>query len=254
MKKFLIFLAIVYLLISLSLYYTQDQFIFDPHPIPQEQILNGKEIYIPLEEGLDMHCLWLKNNSDKVILYFHGNTGNVRRAAYQADRFNANNVDVFIPDYRGYGKTKGSVRDNKQLLTDAAKAYVFLKQHYAEKDIIIVGYSLGSGMASYVASQANPKHLVLVAPFTSLVDIKDEYLWMFPDFLLKYKLSNKKHLREVNCPVTLVHGTDDRIVNYNYSEELKALYPQAHLVTKKGIGHRRVIFRINQEIDSVISG
>lgn len=195
-----------------------------------------------------MHCLWIKNNSKKVILYFHGNTGNVRRAAYQADRFNANNYDVFIPDYRGYGKTKGVNTSNKQLLSDATKAYAFLKQHYAEKDILIIGYSLGSGMASYVAGNASPWHLILVAPFTSLVDIKDQFLWMFPDFLLKYKLSNKDHLKAVTCPVTLIHGTEDEVVHYNYSKELKAMYPKVNLITKKGVGHRRIIFGISGDL------
>lgn len=252
MKKILVFLGVIYILASAALFFLQERFIFDPHPIPDNQVLSGEEVYLPLGDGIDMHCLWTKGTSNKVILYFHGNRGNLRRASYQANRFNTDGHSVFIPDYRSYGKTKGKLKNNKQLLSDAEKAYDFLKKHYSESNIMIVGYSLGSGMASHVARNAKPNHLVLVAPFTSLVDIKDTYLWMFPDFLLKYKLSNKDHLKEVSCPVTLIHGTADKVVQYKFSEELKRLYPQSRLITKEGTGHRRIIFGIAQEMASIM--
>ena len=253
MKKFLILLGILYVLISAVLFFLQEQFIFKPHPIPQEQIISGgQEVLIPIDDKIDMHCLWVKNGSKKVILYFHGNTGNVRRANYQANRFNRGDNDIFIPDYRSYGKSKGQLTNGRQLLSDAERSYTFLKKHYSEDNIVIVGYSLGSGIASHVAKNQNPHHLVLVAPFTSLADIKNTYLWMFPDFLLKYKLSNKDHLKEVTCPVTLIHGTDDKVVQYKFSTELNKLYPHSRLVTKEGAGHRRVIFGIGQEIHSIM--
>jgi len=254
-KRFLILIGFLYLITCVGLFAIQDSLIFKPGVVSEYKVYTmGKEVEIPVDKDLDMNCLWIKrSNSKKVILYFHGNTGNIPRAAHQAKRFSRDDIDVFIPDYRGFGKTEGKPINDRQLLTDADKAYKFLLSKYNEKDIIVLGYSLGTGMASYVCRNRNPGHLILVAPFTSLMDIKDTYLWMFPDFLLKYKLSNKRHLKEVSCQTTIIHGTEDEIISYAHSKEIHDTYPEVNFITKKGTGHRRIIFQISSDLDRILS-
>ena len=248
MKWLLGILTTIYLLLCGSLYSIQEKVIFRPEKISESYNFGiGEEVEIALDDDLQMNALWVKENpsskSDKAILYLKGNRGSIRFGTYQIRQMKHNGYDILIPDYRSYGKTEGEPKNNKQLLRDADISYQFLKQHYQEENIVVIGYSLGTGMASYVASQNNPMHLLLIAPFTSLVDIKNQFLWFMPDFLLKYKLNNKKHLAKVKCPVTLLHGTRDQIVKYDFSEALSELYPsKVRLITVNGEGHRGIIF------------
>ena len=191
-----------------------------------------------------MNCLYIKSKtpSKGVVLYFHGNKGNIFRATYQSRMVQNLGYDVFIPDYRGYGKTEGKVWSDNDLLPDANQAYRFLMTMYDEKDIYLMGYSLGTGMASYVASLHRPAHLFLIAPFTSLVDIKNQYAWFLPDFLMRIRLPVIDFMNNVTCPVSIVHGTDDTVVDYKYSKILKSKFPKVNLITSEGQSHRRIIF------------
>jgi len=243
--KWLKYLGFLYLLPCIGLYLIQEKVIFHPQALDENhQFRTGQEIEIPIDDALSMNCLLIKKatqKNKKVILYFHGNRGNIRRSIYQMRHAQEFNFDIFIPDYRSFGKTEGQLKSNKQILNDATKAYEYLTQFYSEENIIVIGYSLGTGMASYVSSKFNPAHLVLVAPFTSLTDIKNQYLWMFPNFLLKYKLDNAQHLKNTSFPITIIHGTHDEIVNYKYSKKLKELYPRVNLITRAGVNHRGII-------------
>lgn len=262
MKTLIKILLAIYILCCAAAYTLQEKIIFHPQDYPEFQpYKGGQEIEIPLEEGLTMNALLVPHTKAKksptpkskgAILYLHGNTGNIRRAGYQIRNQRNRGYDILIPDYRGYGKTEGQPESDKQMLEDANKAYQYLKKNYNEKNIYIIGYSLGTGMASYIAKENNPAHLILIAPFTSLTDIKNKYLWMFPNFLLKYKLSNRAHLKNSKTPTTIIHGTNDHVVDYRFSEELKQLYPQVDLHTQEGIGHREIIFRISDVLDRVI--
>lgn len=258
--KLLKAIIIIYLLSCLGLFFIQDKIIFAAHPYPNSTSYSqGTEIEIPLTKSLSMNALLLPyspgKQSKSVILYLHGNKGNIKRGIYQTRVMKNKACDILIIDYRGYGKTEGKPLNDKQMLEDAGKAYQYLKTRYSEENIYIVGYSLGTGMASYIAARNNPAHLILVAPFTSLTAIKDKFLWMFPDFLLKYKLDNKKHLRDSSCPVTILHGTEDEVVDYEFSEELKAEYPRINLVTSRGQGHRGIIFDplLSRALTSIIN-
>ncbi len=236
-----------YVLLCLFVYFAQERIIFHPHQYPNDEIYQtGKEIEIPLTSVLSMNALLVYDNakyrSQKAILYLHGNKGNVKRGQYQTRQMKDLGYDILIPDYRGYGKTEGKIVSNQQLLEDAEKAYLYLNKHYKEEDIVIVGYSLGTGMASYIAQEHNPRHLILLAPFTSLTDIKNEYLWFLPDFLLKYKLDNAAQLPHVESPVTIIHGTKDNVVDFRFSTLLKQKMPSINLITLPGQNHRGVIF------------
>lgn len=254
MKTLLYICIVIYLLVSAALYFLQDRFIFDPHPLPDDFSFQvGTEVNLPVSENVQLNCLWVKKKKSKgVLLYFHGNRGNISRALYQANRLGVSDYDLFIPDYRSYGKSDGKLINDKQLLEDAAKVYMFVKKKYPENKIHILGYSLGSGMASQVAKLNNPAQLILVAPFTSLTAIKNKYLWMFPNFLLKFKLSNEKHLEEVSCPITLIHGTADKIISYDFSTQLKKKFPQIRLISKEGVSHRGLIFQLKKDMHQLM--
>ncbi len=245
LKSLLKTFFVIYILICGALYFVQDKIVFRPDQLPENYTFrDGEEVELEVDEGIYLNCLWMKErNSKGVILYLHGNRGSNRRCWHQANNMSGNGYDIFMPDYRGYGKSDGQIVSEKQLFADVQKAYDFLKEYYDEKNIAIAGYSLGTGMASYLAANNDPQQLFLVAPYLSFTDLKDRRAPVIPDFLIKYPLKNEEFLKDVKCPVTLFHGTRDEIIPYDSSEQLAALQPDLiSLVTVKNTGHRRVIF------------
>jgi esterase/lipase len=245
MKWLLKILLGLYLLICLGLYLVQDQFLFLPdHLSDNHQFRMGQEIEIEVDEGVYLNNIFIPAASSKgVILYLHGNKGSNRRCLYQASKLMGNNYDILMPDYRGYGKSDGVIDSEKQLYQDVQKVYNYLKEKYDESKIVVVGYSLGTSMATYLASHNNPKHLVLNSPFISICDLKNRRLPFFPDIVVKYHLNNQKHLKSVNVPTTIFHGTMDELIPFDSAEKLSALNPQLfELVPLPNTGHRRAIF------------
>jgi hypothetical protein len=228
-----------------GLYFAQNQLIFDPNTLSNDftfRVGVEKEVLTP--DGISINCIQLQAEKSKgVILYLHGNRGSNRRCLRQAKMFEGFGYDILMPDYRGYGKTEGSITSEKQLYQDVQLVYDALKKDYNESQIIVVGYSLGTGMASYLASRNDPRHLVLIAAYESFTNLKDRRFPIIPDFILKYPLNNAKHLEKVKCPVTLLHGTEDSIIPYDSSLELQKIRPnEIELVTLSGTGHRGSIF------------
>lgn len=254
LKIFGLTIGILYCILCSGLYFAQNQLIFDPQTLSDDFTFRaGVEVEVPTPDGVSINCVKLQSqNSKGVILYLHGNRGSNRRCLRQANMFEGFGYDILMPDYRGYGKTEGEITSEKQLYQDVQLVYDVLKKDYDESQIIIVGYSLGTGMASYLASRNNPMHLVLIAPYESFTNLKDRRFPIIPDFIVKYPLNNSKHLEKVKCPVTLLHGTEDSIIPYDSSLELKKIRPnEIELVTLSGTGHRGTIF--NAKVREVIS-
>lgn len=243
-KSLGIALLCLYLLVCGLLYFSQERIIFHPDKLAEDfRFEGGEEVEIPVGKGISLNCLWLREPSAKgAILYLHGNRGSNRRCYHQAQTMSGNGYDIFMPDYRGFGKSDGEIVSEEQLFSDAQAAYDFLKKHYAEDRIVVVGYSIGSGMASYVASQNKPQQLLLLAPYTSVVDLKNSRAPFLPDFLLKYPLRNVEHLRKVKFPVTLFHGSYDEVIPFQCSEVLQAINPTLFKLVKLDEGHRGVVF------------
>ena len=201
-------LGIIYGIICIILFINQEKIIFNPEPLPESHRFRaGQEVEIPIDDDLDMNCLWMKEpNSKGVILYLHSNRGSIRFGIYQTGHLRGQGYDIFIPEYRGYGKTGGNFPGEKAMHVDVQKAYDYLNQFYREDQILVMGYSLGTAFATYVASQNKPKHLVLVAPFTSMADVKNSLFPFVPSFLLRYKFKTEKFIRSVKSPITIFHG------------------------------------------------
>ena len=225
LSRVLLALLILYTLIAGTLYFLQEQFIFRPTPLAQNYTYQFEqrfeEVFLETEKGVSINALHFTVDRPKgVIIYFHGNAGNLSRWGEITTFFVDLEYDVFVMDYRGYGKSTGE-RNEAALYSDSQKCYNYLLQRYSESDIIVYGRSLGSSMATKIASENNPKLLILETPFYSLLDVAKGRFPMFPvKKLLKYEMPNFRHLKGASCPVTIYHGTNDYVVPFNSGEKL----------------------------------
>lgn len=150
--------------------------------------------------------------------------------------------DIFMPDYRGYGKSEGEQVSGEQFYQDTQVVYDFLLDHYDENEIVVVGYSLGSGPASYITGVNKPKELFLLSPFKSIVDMKDRYIPIVPDFLVNFQFPNWKYLEQTTCPITIFYSPIDSIVLPGSTLALTEYSDHEELVRLDGTSHRGMIF------------
>lgn len=193
-----------------------------------------------------IHALYFQHDNPKgAVLYFHGRGGNLAKTwAKHAERIYERGYDVLIPDYRQFGKSKGGLTQDI-LLEDAIIAYRFLLSRYEESEITVYGVSFGTGIATYVASQYNPKSLALEAPYYSMIELipQTNYRWI-PKFLLnlllKYPLPTNEWIADVKSPIFLIHGLKDELISFECSEMLSQLVKdpkQTKLVTIEHANH-----------------
>jgi len=239
------FVLVLYLIALGSLYFIQDDIIFLPDKLPDNHTFRqGVEVELEVDDGIYLNCLLLsEEGKEGVILYLHGNRGSNRRCLRQARNMAGNGIDIFMPDYRGYGKSDGVMENEKQAFSDVQKVYDYLLENYEEDEIVIVGYSLGSAMASHLAATNSPGKLVLVAPFYSLLDLKNMRIPIIPNFLAKYPFRNHRALEQVRCPVQIYHGTRDELIPFSSAARLEKINPDLiEVIPLEGEGHRGAIF------------
>ena len=237
------FFTVIYLLIVTLLYFNQEKLIFPATKLSKQYEFNYgstfEELYIPVEEDVKLNGLLFKaENSKGLIFYLHGNGGCLDTWGDIAVTYTDLGYDIFILDYRGYGKSGGNIESENQFFEDVKKSYAELLKRYTEDNVIIMGYSIGTGSAAMLASLNNPKLLILKAPYYNLSNVIDGRVPFMPEFLRKYKFETHKFLENVNCPVYVFHGTKDKIIPYSNSEKLKEEFPdKIELTTLKGTDH-----------------
>jgi hypothetical protein len=243
-KRIAVTLGVIYLLLCGALFFTQESLIFHPRHRPVAYSYGSyPEEWIEMEDGIRLHALHLKQQAAKgVVLYLHGNVGDNGRSLYQTKSIAELGYDLFLVDYRGFGKSEGSITSETDMTTDLQTVYDRLKATYGEEQIVIAGYSLGSGPASFLAANNKPKAVVLVAPYTSLTDMKNLFFGIFPDFLLKYELNNLANLGSSRSPVHILHGSNDELIPLSMGRALRAVDPtRIRLSELSGTGHRGAI-------------
>lgn len=242
------------------LYFFQERFIFHPQKLAKDYIFDFRqpfeELNIPVEEQTTLNGLLFKTAAPKgLIVYLHGNAGSIASWGQVAKAYTDLNYDVFIYDYRGYGKSEGTIRNENQLFADNQKVYDYLKNYKYPKTIIL-GYSIGSGMAAQLAAANKPDLLILQAPYYSLTDLVQHSFPILPSFLLKYKFETYRLLEGCSFPVILFHGDQDEVIYYQSSEKLlKMLKPGDRLITLKGQGHNGMTGNRDylQEIEKILA-
>lgn len=211
-------------------YATQDQSIFKSIPLSKDFVYEFdrpfEEIFLPTLENTEINGLWFKQTHPKgVVLFFHGRGKNLHFWAHRANPFLDRGYDVLIIDYRGFGKSSKGFKES-WLLEDGETAYHFLLNHYKEDQIIVYGNSMGTSIATWVASTHKPRMLILEAPFYSMVDAASHTKPFIPEFIirwiLKYHLRTDEWIENVQVPTYIFHGIPDKIVPFEHSQKLFA--------------------------------
>ena len=253
---------IIYIVVGIALYFLQEKIIFQAKKLPQDHVfhfpLPFKEINLPVnaEKTLSIIQFTVPDSLRRgVVLYFHGNLNNIERYAPFSSNFTKNHYEVWMMDYPGYGKSTG-IRTEQALYDDALQLYKMARARFAKDSIIIYGRSLGTGIASELASVRDCKRLILEAPYYSLDALARHFLFMYPvNWLIKYHFPTYKYLKKVDAPVTIFHGREDELIPYRQAQQLlKIAKPGAELITIEKGKHNTVneFPLFHQKLDSIL--
>ena len=231
--SFVVVALLVYLVLGLYLFLSQSRLLYYPElpsraivATPERVGLSYETVEIRTEDGVRLHGWYLPANADAraVLLFFHGNAGNISHRLDSLKIFSDLGLDVLIFDYRGYGRSEGEVSE-QGTYRDAEAAWRYLTdgRRISGKNIVLFGRSLGAAIAAQLATRHNPGALIMESGFTSAPDLAAPHFPLFPVRLLaRFGYSAKDYLKSVHCPVLIVHSRDDEIVPIQHGRELFA--------------------------------
>jgi len=198
-----------------------------------------REVQLVGRDSISLSGVLFKADSPKgVILYLHGNTGGIDKWGWVSKTYTDLHYDLFLLDYRGYGKSQGHIKNENELYEDVQLAYNYLKLIYGEGKIIVLGYSMGTGPAAYLAANNIPQKLILQAPYYSLPDAMAHLRPSFDTTKMAFHFNTYQYLKRTKTPVIIFHGDQDKMFYYGSSEKLAVFFkPGDKLITLKGAGH-----------------
>jgi len=226
----------VYLGFGLLLYLAQRSFMY--YPIPERETADLAVEYLA-SDGERLKIWVLNGGSPRAVVYFGGNAEDVY---HSADDFRRTLPDhsVYLVNYRGYGGSSGTPTQ-RSLLRDALQLYNVLQERH--QSISVIGRSLGSGVAAYLASQRPVHRLLLVTPHDSALAIAQRLYPIYPvAWMLKDKYESVKYAAEITAPTLILTAEQDRVIPSPHSDRLAAAFADG-LITRTVIesaGHNGI--------------
>lgn len=234
----------LYLSVVAALWWDQEGLLFHPVPLPTDHRFDfGADVHETWVEvpGARLNALHLRlPNPDGVVLFLHGNGGNLEDWFTAVPSFRQANFDLFMLDYRGFGKSTGQIESQAQLEADVRAAWDSIAPLYRGKLRVFYGRSLGTGLAAHLAAQVQPDLTILVSPYESMAALAHEHYPWVPPALLRYPLRTNQALGRVKTPVLLFHGGRDTLIPPSHSERLLGLLPGATLIRVADAGHNDI--------------
>lgn len=239
--RIFLFVCSVYLLLSVSLYFTQEYFIFQSSQLEADYQFEFDSTFTEFNlehKGSMLNALHFQVKNPKgVILYFHGNRDDLSRWGQEIQPLLKYNYDLIVMDYRGYGKSEGE--PNEQLMyEDADLFYEHAKTLFPEENIVVYGRSLGSTFATYLASEHSPQQLILETPFYCLKSVVREAIPFLPtDYMLNYRFETNRLAPKVSCPNLVILAMQDDVVSYDNGLRLTSQLKNNKSVSVQGATH-----------------
>lgn len=193
------------------------------------------------EDGTPLRGGWVRSGKKDttVVLWFHGNAescGTSVRIAHDLSRLG---LDVFLAEYRGYGGLGGSPCEDG-LVSDATGALAVVRAKTPPERIVLVGRSLGTGVATALAARNKPRGLVLVSPYTSLVDMGRTIAGPLAPLLVPDKFDTLETVPGLDLPIVVIHGTRDEVIPFEHGKRVAAAAKRGKLVPVEGATHNSI--------------
>ena len=195
----------------------------DMRGAPSNQGLRYEPVDLETKDGMTLSGWWIPVCKQRgVVLFCHGNAGNIFHRLDSLLIFNRLGLSTFIFDYRGYGKSDGRPSESGTYLdAEAGWHYLVQTRKIPPEHIIIFGRSLGGSIAAWLAQEHYPRMLIIESSFTSLRDmVKDRFPWFPARLVRNYQYHTSQHLQKAQCPVLIIHSRDDELIPFRQGQEL----------------------------------
>jgi fermentation-respiration switch protein FrsA (DUF1100 family) len=231
MLKLILAVAACYLLLIVIVYFMQGRMLYLPEVpgrtlsmTPADAGMDYQDVSLKTSDGVTLHGWFIVGRSSRVLLFFHGNAGNISHRLESIRQFHDLGLSVFIIDYRGYGQSQGRTTEMGIYRdSDAAWRYLVDSRGKNASEIVIFGRSLGASVAARLAAQNHPLALIVESSFTSVPDIaQDLYPWLPARWLSRLSHATRDYVRDVSCPVLIIHSRDDEIIPFRHGEKIFA--------------------------------
>jgi pimeloyl-ACP methyl ester carboxylesterase len=251
LKKILVWLflivVVLYLVLCAWFYLQQEKGLFTTVKHPTEYKYHFEQAFeernIPMKDGKMLNGVLFKADTSKgLILWLPGGRGLLDTIGNDAKYYTTMHYDIFMLNYRSFGKSEGKITSEEQFNQDMQSVYDYFNKEY-NNCIVVLGYSLGTGPATILAASRSPKALILQAPYYNFTSFVQQSLPYLPaSLLLKYKFQTDRFLPKVKSPVYVIHGEADDKIQVDASLQLKKLFkPGDELVILKGQGHNNFV-------------
>jgi len=230
LKMIFILLLILFVALGLWLRWNEPRMIYYPNrqidQTPELVGLKYDDVTLTTSDGLKINGWFLpaRTNSALTVLLFHGNAGNISHRLEKLAALHDLDVNTFIIDYRGYGRSEGKP-DEQGTYLDARAAYNYLvtQRKVTPHSVIVYGESLGSAIAADLATKVEIGGLVLEEAFTSIGDVGQK---MFPFYPVRWLVRNKydtlSKMPRIKVPLLIFHSLDDELFNMRHAQRLLA--------------------------------
>ena len=225
LKKIGVILVIFYAILLVSAYAFQERLVFFPSKMPKNHVYDFcqdfKEFNLKTEDGAVLNAVHIKQDSARgVVLYFHGNSGNVSHLIHVANLISRKGYNAILVDYRTFGKSTGEMSE-AAIKQDAQLFYDYALAIYDEKELILYGRSFGTGVATGLAAMNSPNKLILESPFYSAVELgKHRFPFLPVNWLSNYRFPSNEYIKEIKCPIYIFHGTEDFVIPFEQGLDL----------------------------------
>ena len=219
-------IILAYLAIILFVYFYQRNLLYLPS---ENNYLNDKidfkyeEIFLETDKKIKLKSWFINKDLKKfkTIVFFHGNAGNLLNRVHKLNELNKLDINILLTSWRSFSGNKGKPTE-KNLYHDANRIIKWLKEQGVDnKNIVLYGESLGTGVATELASKNNFGGIILESPFTSMAATAKIYYPYLPvNFLLKDKYDSKSKIKDIKIPILIMHGKMDNIVPQKMGLEL----------------------------------
>ena len=206
---------------------------------PDVSGLEYEDVFMQTQDGQKLNAWFIPaKKSSFTLLFCHGNGGNISHRGGKIEIINKFGLNMFIFDYRGYGKSEG--RPSEQgIYLDGRAAYDYLikEKNIAPENIILYGESLGAAVATDLASKVEIRAIILEGAFTSAKDMSREIYPFLPTIFLKSKLDSLSKIKKIASAKLFIHSANDEIVPIHLSHKLFNAAPEPKTFRTIGGGH-----------------